>query len=68
MWYLSFCLTYFTSMIVSRFIRIAAEGIISLFLMSEYIHNPSPGDFLQSNPTGLQSQTLWGILLPFPES
>ena len=22
-------------------------------------------DFLQLNPTGLQSQTLWGILLPF---
>ena len=29
--------------------------------------SPSPVEFLQSNPTGLQSQILWVLLLPLPD-
>ena len=29
--------------------------------------SPSPMEFLQSNPAGLQSQILWGLLLPLPD-
>ena len=29
--------------------------------------SPSPVEFLLSNPTGLQSQMVWGLLLPMPD-